>query len=169
MPSKSRNSSRNSSRKSTVSVKVDENEYGSVVMKTKAPSIQKPKPRADFQEPIPVSPNAAQPKPIQTPWEKAGVTEDEYIQYLQRSSKMIAEWQAERMEAAWQREYNSPAYWMSVIDQLSMEREAIQKKRAWSAEDVNRIESIDKEIKDLEDLLCEHYMNEEDRLEYEWD
>lgn len=60
-----------------------------------------------------------------------------------------------RMAEVWEEEMERPEFWVNKIEQLEKEREKYNKKRGWSADDLDNVEKIDQEIK-----FCEYELDE---------
>jgi hypothetical protein len=99
-------------------------------------------------------------KPPVPEWEKVGMTEQEYKALQQRVAKQMLEWQLEKTKAAMVADLDSTAYWESRLETLERSRERYNKKRGWSAEDIQAVDEIDAEIRECEENI--------DRIE-EWD
>jgi hypothetical protein len=183
MPNKSK--SRNTSRKSTASsqgapvVRLEEDEFASIIVKTKQPSSRKSTPnsnsktttpsadekRPDFLEPLPSSPK---PTPASTPWDVLGMSETDYYAMMDRVKKMYLEMDKKAYQYALEEELNSPSYWRMRMEHLEKEREYFNKKRGWSAMDIACVDNIDAQIYECEQELEQMYA-EADRLEVEYD
>ncbi len=181
--SKSRNNSRNSSQKSTASsqgkptvAKVEDDDFGTILAKIKPPQSRKSTPkntnrgsdvRADFMEPLTVSPPTPPPLPP-SPWDTLGMTEEEFNAMQERVHRQYLQDMRQTYIDNLLSELDSPGYWTRRIERLEKEREVFNKKRGWSAMDIACVEQIDADIKECEDEL-ERIHSEVDRLEYEYD
>lgn len=164
--------SKSSSRKSTASsqgkptlLKLNEEEYPSIVMTTKAPSSRKstPKtPRPSFLEPLP--PTAAPP----SVWDQIGMTEAEYEELQARVRSVFAAQRKKEFESYLIADLEDPTFWLRRLEQLEMQRELFNKKWGWSAAELACVERIDEEIEECEEELDRLY-SEEDRIEVEYD
>jgi hypothetical protein len=72
----------------------------------------------------------------------------------------MAEWQLENMRVSLEADLDSVCYWESRLETLERCRERYNKKRAWSADDIQAVDEIDAEIQ-----VCEENI---DRIEG-WD
>ncbi len=99
-------------------------------------------------------------KPPVPDWEKVGMTEADYKAMLARVAKQMAEWQLENMRVSLEADLDSVCYWESRLETLERCRERYNKKRAWSADDIQAVDEIDAEIQ-----VCEENI---DRIEG-WD
>jgi hypothetical protein len=139
-------------------VKDDDDDWGAAKIVVKSEPNQTRKKKA---APEPVK----EPEPIVvTPpipeWEQVGMTEQEYKALRERVAKQMAEWQMENIRAAMEADLDSVCYWSSRLETLERCRERYNKKRGWSAEDIDAVNEIDAEIQECEDNI--------DRLEG-WD
>lgn len=179
---KSKNSSRNSSQKSTASsqgkasVKVDEDDFGNILMKIKPVSSKKttpktttPSTRPEFLEPLSPAPVVSPPPPPPpSPWDLLGMTEADFNAMQERVWKQYREDARKAYVDNLVAELDSPSYWTRRIERLETEREYFNKKRGWSALDIACVEQIDADIQECEDEI-ERIHAEMDRLEYEYD
>ena len=70
-----------------------------------------------------------------------------------RVAKQMVAWQVENLKVAMAAEWDSIAYWESRIETLERYRERYNKKRGWSAEDIDAVDGIDDEIRVCEDNI----------------
>jgi len=127
---------------------------GKIVVKSAPTQTRKKKPAPEpVKEPEVVTP------PIPE-WEQVGMTEQEYKALRERVAKQMAEWQMENIRAAMEADLDSVCYWTIRVETLERCRERYNKKRGWSAEDIDAVDEIDAEIQQCEDNI--------DRLEG-WD
>jgi hypothetical protein len=173
MPSKSK--SKNNSRKSTASSQgkpvmvLTEDEFPSIIVASRQPSSRKstpssnaPKsPRPEFLEPLSV----ALPPPPPTPWDTLGMLQSEYEALMNRIRSEFRAQEKREYENALLAEMRTPAYWLRRIEILETSRETFNRKRGWSAAELNYVEKLDEEIRECEDQLDLIY-GDEDMMEY---
>ena len=126
---------------------------GSIVVKTVTTQTRKKK----VQEPVRESEVVVPPIPE---WEKVGMAEADYKAMMERVAKQMAEWQVKNMKAAMDAELDSVCYWSTRLEKLERARECYNKKRGWSAEDIQAVDQIDEDIQECEETI--------ERLE-DWD
>lgn len=102
------------------------------------------------------------------PWEKVGMTKDEFEVMLLRVKKDLEEWNQKRLIDFMSTFWDSVDDMQRRLDELDRLREKYNKMAAWSADVLERVEAIDEEIYLIETRLDEIF-SEVDRLEYEYD
>jgi hypothetical protein len=116
------------------------------------PVVAPPPPIAKPKTPPPTSPKSeARPEflePTPTPMSEA-------IKKQWRDDMKLSE------EAYYSWEASLPSTWEREIERLECERSSYNKKAAWSASDLNRVEEIDEQLKACEEILNRFY-DEED-------
>ena len=90
-----------------------------------------------------------------TPWEKIGMSEDEFNALNARVAAMYRENEKRNIEAALLADWDSLSYWLDRVEQLETSREKYNKKRGWSAEDIAEVEDIDKKIQECDKRIVE--------------
>ena len=156
----SRNNSRNSSRKSnassegktpTVSV-VDENEFASISITPKPPVVKK-KASVKQEEPVASAAAAAVAAPVITAWEEMNMTESDFTAMLARVLLQYREGEKKDYEEYLLDELDTPSYWERQVETLETQREYFNKKRGWSAADIESVEDIDSKLKECKKEL----------------
>ena len=143
-----------------------EEDFPSIVVSQKAPSSRKstPKtPRPEFLEPLSPGPASAQ-----SPWERIGLTEEEYTALQERVRNAFVTERKKEYNVFLLAEMEMPAFWSRRMDQLEKEREVFNKKWGWSAAELARVEQIDEELKECQEEF-DRLLAIEDRLQYEYD
>ena len=106
--------------------------------------------------------------PPPTPWETLGMEETEYQAMMERVRKQMMEDMRKNYMENLLADMLRPSFWLRRIEQLEKEREYFNKKRGWSAADIQAVDRIDEEIGECQDELDNLYADE-DRLEVEYD
>lgn len=91
-------------------------------------------------------------------WEKVGMTKEEFEEMNQRVAEQMKEWEAEKKQAFKRIPYvemDEVDYWENQIEILETRRERYNKKRGWSAQDLDAIDEIDEAIAYCEEQLDE--------------
>lgn len=185
MPSKkqSRNNKKSSSQvakpmaNATTAEEESDDGFGSIaiVMRTAASSrssTQSNKSKKSVETPPPP------PEPIPE-WEQVGMTKEAYDALCQKIAKEMVEAQLQSMRDSYVQELETIAYWSGRIDTLNKQRERYNKKRGWSAETIDAVEQIDKDIKECQEEInrikqteqcyCKECVPEQGYEEEEWE
>ena len=91
-------------------------------------------------------------------WEKVGMTKEEFEAMNQRVAEQMKEWEAEKKQSYKRipyEEMDEIEYWENQIEILETQRERYNKKRGWSAQDLDAIDEIDEAIAYCEEQLDE--------------
>jgi hypothetical protein len=186
MPSKkqSRNNKKSSSQvakpmaNATTTEEESDDGFGSIaiLMRTASSSrssTQSNKSKKSVEEAAP----AAEPEPVPE-WEQVGMTKEAYEALCQKIAKEMVEAQLQSMRESYLQEMDTIAYWSGRIDSLNKHRERYNKKREWSAEIIDAVEQIDKDIKECQEEInriqnqgcqCQECIPQEEYEEEEWE